>query len=121
MALVNDANKLDFPALGNPIIPISAMVLSCKYIQNSSPSAPLVNFFGALFVDDLNLVLPKPPLPPIAATNFSFSSLKSNISVLLSSSNTCVPIGTFKYKSSPPLPVLFFPLPSLPRSALKCC
>jgi len=42
----------------------------------------LVNFFGALLVDDLNLVLPNPPLPPIAATNSSFSFLKSNISVL---------------------------------------
>ncbi len=72
-------------------------------------------------VDDLNLVLPKPPLPPIAVTNSSFSFLKSYINVLLSSSNTWVPTGTFKYKFSPPLPVLFFPLPSFPRSALKCC
>ena len=38
---------------------------------NSSPRVPLVNFLGALFVELLNLVLPKPPLPPAAATNSS--------------------------------------------------
>jgi len=36
----------------------------------------------------------------------------------LSSSKTCVPIGTFKIKLLPPLPVLFFPAPSPPLSAL---
>ena len=62
---------------------------------------PLVNFLGALFVELLNLVLPKPPLPPAAATNSSPGFVKSKIKVLLSSSKTCVPIGTFKIKSSP--------------------
>ena len=66
------------------MIPMSAIVFSWSQIQNSSPLVPLVNFFGALFVEDLNLVLPKPPLPPIAATNSSFSFLKSYINVLLS-------------------------------------
>ena len=80
------ANKLDFPALGNPIIPTSAIVFNCSQIVNSSPIVPFVNFFGALFVEDLNLVFPKPPFPPIATTNSSFSSLKSIINVLLSSS-----------------------------------
>ena len=81
----------------------------------------MVNFFGALLVDDLNLVFPKPPLPPIAATYSSFSFLKSKIRVLLSSSKTCVPTGTFKYKLSPPLPVLFFPDPFPPLWSLTCC
>jgi hypothetical protein len=85
------ANKLDFPALGNPIIPMSAIVFSCSQIVNSSPTPPLVNFLGALFVELLNLVFPNPPLPPIATTNSSPFLLKSNNKVLLSSSKTCVP------------------------------
>ena len=32
-----------------------------------------------------------------------------------------MPVGTFKTKSLPPPPVLFFLLPDLPFSALKCC
>ena len=64
------------------------IVFNCNQIQNSSPLVPLVNFLGALFVEDLNLVFPKPPLPPIAATYSSCSFLKSNTSVLLSSSKT---------------------------------
>ena len=115
------ANKLDLPAFGKPIIPISAIVFNWSQIQNSSPIDPFVNFFGALFVDDLNLVFPKPGFPPIAAVNFWFSFLKSYIKVLLSSSNNCVPTGTFKHRSAPPFPVCFFPFPSSPLWALKCC
>ena len=102
-------------------MPMSAIDFNWSHIQKSSPLVPLVNFFGALFVEDLNLVLPNPPLPPIATTNSSPSSLKSKIKVLLSSSNTCVPTGTLRYKFSPPLPVWFFPFPSPPFFALKCC
>ncbi len=58
-------------------MPISAIVLSCNHITNSSPLEPLVNFLGALLVELLNLVFPKPPLPPAAATNSSPSLLKS--------------------------------------------
>ena len=104
-AEVIEASKLDLPAFGKPIIPISAIVLSCNQIQNSSPFVPFVNFLGALFVDDLNLVFPKPPRPPTATVNSSFSFLKSKSKVLLSSSKICVPIGTDKNKSFPPLPV----------------
>ena len=100
---------------------MSAIVFNWSQIQNSSPERPLVNFFGALLVDDLNRVFPKPPLPPKAATYSSFSFLKSKTKVLLSSSKTCVPIGTFNCKSLPPRPVLFFPDPFPPFSALKCC
>ena len=109
------ANKLDLPALGNPTIPTSAIVFNCNQIIYSSPIAPLVNFFGALLVELLNLVFPSPPLPPLATTNSSPSFLKSKIKVLLSSSKTCVPIGTFKNKSSPPRPVRFCPDPFSPR------
>ena len=68
------------------MMPMSAIVLSCNQIQNSSPLVPFVNFLGALFVDDLNLVFPKPPFPPLAATNSSSCLLKSKTRVLLSSS-----------------------------------
>jgi len=47
-----------------------------------------VNFLGALFVELLNLVFPRPPLPPIATINSSPFLLKSNNKVLLSSSKT---------------------------------
>ena len=70
-AFVIADNKLDFPALGNPIIPISAIVFNWSQIVNCSPVFPLVNFLGALFVELLNLVLPRPPLPPNATTNSS--------------------------------------------------
>ena len=75
--------------------------------MNSSPVVPFVNFLGALFVELLNLVFPRPPLPPLATTNSSPTLSKSYIKVLLSSSKTCVPKGTFKIKSSPLFPVRF--------------
>ena len=56
---------------------MSAIVFNCNQIVNSSPLVPFVNFLGARFVELLNLVLPNPPLPPAAATNFSPSFLKS--------------------------------------------
>ena len=121
VAFVIAASKLDLPAFGKPIIPTSAIVFNCNHIQNSSPAVPLVNFLGARLVELLKLVFPRPPLPPIATTNSSFSFLKSNSKVLLSSSKICVPIGTFNIKSFPVLPVLFLPLPFSPLSALKCC
>ena len=55
---------------------------------NSSPEVPLVYFLGALLVELLNLVFPKPPFPPVAATNSSSILVKSYINVLLSSSKT---------------------------------
>ena len=78
------------------MIPISAIVFSCNQIIKFSPALPFVNFLGALFVELLNLTFPNPPLPPFATTNSSPCFLKSNIKVLLSSSKTCVPTGTFK-------------------------
>ncbi len=71
------ASKLDFPALGFPTIPISAITFNCNHIQNSSPSLPLVFFFGALFVELLNLTFPSPPLPPAATRYFSLFLIKS--------------------------------------------
>ena len=99
--------KLDLPAFGSPMIPTSAITFSCNHIQNSSPFFPLVFFLGVRFVELLNLVFPKPPFPPAAATYSSPFLLKSKRRVLLSSSNTCVPRGTFKIKSSPLFPVRF--------------
>ena len=72
----------------------------------------------ALFVELLNLVFPRPPLPPFATINSSPFLLKSKSNVLLSSSKTCVPRGTFRTRSSPLFPVLFCPAPFSPLSAL---
>ena len=69
----------------------------------------------------LNLVFPKPPFPPLAIMISCSDFNKSSIRVLLSSSKICVPTGTFKIKSFPVFPVFFFPFPSCPFSALKCC
>ena len=57
--------------------------------------------------DDLNLVFPNPPLPPLATTNSSPIFIKSYINVLLSSSKICVPSGTLSIKLSPLFPVRF--------------
>ena len=65
------------------MIPISAIVLSCNHIVNSSPIVPLVNFLGALFVELLNLVFPNPPFPPAATTNSSPILLKLVKNLLL--------------------------------------
>ena len=100
---------------------MSAITFSWSHIQNSSPNFPLVFFLGALFVELLNLTLPSPPLPPDATRYFSLFLVKSYINVLLSSSYTWVPKGTFKIKSSPLAPVLFLLLPGFPCWALKCC
>ena len=97
---------------------MSAIVFSCSHIVKSSPTIPLVNFLGALFVELLNLVFPRPPLPPFAAINSSPFLLKSKSNVLLSSSKTCVPRGTFRTRSFPLFPVLFCPAPFSPLSAL---
>ena len=77
LALVNAANKLDFPALGLPMMPISAITFNWSQIQNSSPFLPFVFFLGARFVELLNLTFPKPPLPPEATRYFSLSFLKN--------------------------------------------
>ena len=66
-----------------------------------------MNFLGARLVELLNLVFPRPPLPPVAATNSSPIFIKSKIKVLLSSSKTCVPKGTLSIKLSPLFPVRF--------------
>ena len=72
-----EANRLDLPAFGSPIIPTSAIVFNCNQIINFSPKVPFVNFLGALLVELLNLVLPNPPLPPAAAVNSSLIFVKS--------------------------------------------
>ena len=45
--------KVDLPALGKPITPISANNLSDNHIHRSSPNSPFVNFLGAWLTDDL--------------------------------------------------------------------
>ena len=46
-------NRVDLPALGKPITPISANNLSDNHIHRSSPNSPFVNFLGAWLTDDL--------------------------------------------------------------------
>ena len=70
LALVKADSKLDFPELGIPIIPISAITFSCSHIQKLSPFSPFVFFLGLRFTELLNLTFPKPPFPPCAAVIF---------------------------------------------------
>ena len=77
LALVDMFKKLDFPALGNPINPTSAIIFNSSHIEISSPSLPLVNFLGARLVELLNFVFPTPPKPPLAKINSSSSLVKS--------------------------------------------
>ena len=80
---MSKANRLDFPELGIPTIPISAMTLSCNQIQKLSPLFPFVFFLGARFVELLNRTFPNPPLPPFAIIIFcsDLIPLKSHLKI----------------------------------------
>ena len=60
MAFVSD----DFPALGKPTRPTSAIDLRTRRNTPCSPTWPGLARLGARFVDVLKWVLPQPPLPP---------------------------------------------------------
>ena len=77
LALVNTERRLDFPALGKPMIPISAMTFSCNQMQKISPLVPSVFFLAALLVELLNRTFPKPFLPPLATIIFCPAFLRS--------------------------------------------
>ncbi len=61
------------------MIPQSAISFILSQIVISSPGVPLFAFLGALFVEDLNLVFPNPPLPPFAIINTWSTSVRSAI------------------------------------------
>ena len=60
--------RVDFPALGFPMRPTSAMSLSSRRRVRSTQASPWVNWRGVWLTDDLKCSLPRPPRPPGAAT-----------------------------------------------------
>ncbi len=115
-------SREDFPAFGKPNNPTSANIFNLSHTQISSPSSPGLDLLGACSLELLKCVLPKPPFPPCKKNTFSPSSVIScNIVSLSASEIICVPIGTFIIMSCPLAPLQFFPEPSVPFLALKCC
>ena len=84
------------PAFGNPTSPISANNFNLKKTSASCPFPPGVVFLGALFVEDLKLIFPKPPLPPGNNKNLSveITSAISSSSIKIS-----VPRGSLSITS----------------------
>ena len=52
--------RLDFPALGIPKRPTSAIIFNSKATSLDSPGVPGEVCLGARLTDDLNLALPSP-------------------------------------------------------------
>lgn len=59
----------DWPALGRPTMPTSAINFSSRRRRTRSPASPLVNWRGARLWLLKKWALPKPPLPPRATSN----------------------------------------------------
>ena len=112
--------RLDFPALGYPTSPTSAMVFNMKSNVPSSPGVPGVVCLGAWFVEDLKCSLPFPPIPPFKRTIDCQFDTTSVTKFPVSENKTTVPIGTFNVQCFPFLPCIWLPIPGLPFSAFAC-
>src|ERR1019366_8532692 len=111
MALVRD----DFPALGKPTRPTSAMDLRTRRYSPCSPVWPGFARLGALLVDVLKCVLPQPPLPPLQSTILWPPSTTSATTRPVARSVTTVPRGSLRTASRPSLPLQSLPMPCSPR------
>src|SRR6185437_1121271 len=112
------AIREDLPALGKPMRPMSATVLSSRVSSRSSPGSPLSANPGALRFCDARAALPRPPRPPAAATNrVPVPTRSARISPSLPS--TTVPLWTLTTWSWPAPPFLFEPSPWWPLPALR--
>ena len=109
--------NVDFPTLGNPSSPTSAINFNSKVTILSSPGAPGFENLGTCLVAVAKWAFPQPPIPPFAITNSSPSCFKSHITSPVFSSLTIVPTGTLILRCSPFLPFLFASLPFPPFSA----
>ena len=94
----------DFPALGNPIRPISATLFSSRISVRSSPGSPLSAKPGALRLREAKPEFPRPPLPPCAATNRVPTPMRS-ARTFPAASFTTVPLGTERMRSPPSPPL----------------
>ena len=99
---ISKKNKIIITAKREKYKNLVAYLAINRFLRNKKILAPKlygINFAkGIMVIEDFG--------------DSSFYNLKSNNSVLLSSSNNCVPIGTFKYKFLPLFPLLFLLIPS---------
>jgi len=91
--------RVDFPALGTPMIPISATSFSSRNKSCSSGISPSSANAGACLVELVKWAFQKPPLQPEAISTFIPFVLISTISSIVSLFRTSVQTGTFKIRS----------------------
>ena len=107
------------PALGRPIRPASAMTLSSRVSQRSSPGVPGWASRGARLVEVAKALLPRPPRPPRATLTSSPGRVRSRRTLPRSRSRTRVPGGTGMMRSPPRRPWQLALPPPPPRSAFQ--
>ena len=95
------------------------MDLSSRTISASSPGVPSRAKPGALRLAEANAALPRPPIPPRAAT-YSSPTRSRSAKTLPSRSFTTVPCGTVRIRSSPLKPWCISPRPISPFGACWC-
>ena len=95
------------------------MDLSSRTISASSPGVPNRAKPGALRLAEANAALPRPPIPPRAAT-YSSPTRSRSAKTLPSRSFTTVPCGTVRTRSSPLKPWCISPRPISPFGACWC-
>ena len=117
-AFVTLARNVDFPTLGYPTRPTSAIHLSSRSTVSSFAGCPGCAYFGACMVDVTYVLFPRPPCPPFKNTTGSFLYAISSMTFPVSESFTTVPGGTLSTMSAPLLPWQFFLPPSSPSPAL---
>ena len=103
--------------MGSPTRPTSASSLSCSSTMPSSPGSPRSASRGACRVAVANVLLPRPPGPPLASVTSCPGRTRSNVRP--SQRSTVVPGGTGMTSRSPSAPCMSLPMPCPPRSALK--
>ena len=116
-------SSVDFPTLGKPTRPTSAMTLSSNCTHSSAPGCPGCAYLGTCMVDVAKCIFPRPPLPPLKMTSLWLSPDMSAMTFPVSKSLSTVPSGTFTIRSSASAPwQRFFP-PSRPSFAtyLRTC
>src|SRR3990172_5313989 len=104
-------SSVDFPTLGTPTSPTSAMRRSSSATQRSSRGWPGSACRGARCVGVAKCALPRPPLPPRATTTGRPVSVRSAITCFVSASRSTVPTGTVTTTSSPSRPCRSLPSP----------
>ena len=110
--------RVDFPALGRPMMPTSARSLSSRRSFRCSPSLPGCDRSGARLLLVRKAAFPSPPLPPLTMRMVWSWSVRSPIRSPVSASKISVPQGTRMMRSLPEGPVQSLMPPLVPSSPL---